>query len=60
LKPLFYIYSSRFLTKNSIDHAIVDSFIRRKEHFAERSKILAGYRKVILLNYQNNYIERSN
>jgi len=22
--------------------------------FAERSKILAGYRKVILLNYQNN------
>jgi len=29
-------------------------------NFAERSKILAGYRKVILLNYQNNYVERSN
>jgi len=31
-----------------------------KNGFAERSKILAGYRKVILLNYQNNYVERSN
>jgi len=28
-----------------------------KNGFAERSKILAGYRKVILLNYQNNRIE---
>jgi len=28
--------------------------------FAEKSKILAGYRKVILLNYQSNYAERSN
>jgi len=29
--------------------------------FAERSKILAGYiRKVILLNHQNNYVERAN
>jgi len=27
---------------------------------AERSKIFAVYRKVILLNYQNNYAERSN
>jgi len=33
-----------------------------KNGFAERSKILARIeiRKVILLNYQNNYIERSN
>jgi len=31
-----------------------------RNDFAERSKILAGYRKVVLLNYQNNYVERSN
>jgi len=31
-----------------------------KNDFAERSKILAGYRKVILLYYQNNYAECSN
>jgi len=30
-----------------------------KNDFAKKSKILAGYRKVIFLNYQNNYIERS-
>jgi len=30
-----------------------------KNGFAERSKILAGYRKVILLNYQNNCVECS-
>jgi len=27
---------------------------------AERSKILTGYRSVILWHYQNNYVERSN
>jgi len=33
-----------------------------KNGFAERFKILAGYKsiKVILLNYQNNYVERLN
>jgi len=31
-----------------------------KNDFAERSKILAGYRKIILLNYPNNYVECSN
>jgi len=30
-------------------------FVHGKNGFAERSKILARYRKVILLNYQNNY-----
>jgi len=35
--------------------------VHEKNGFAERSKILAGYRseKIILLNYQNNYLERS-
>jgi len=33
--------------------------IAGKNDFAERSKILAAYRKVILLSYQNNYVERS-
>jgi len=28
-----------------------------KSGFAERSKILTGYKKVILLNYQYNYIK---
>jgi len=33
-----------------------------KNGFAERSKILAALqmRKIILLNYKNNYVERSN
>jgi len=31
-----------------------------KNDFAERSKILIGYREVILFKYQNNYVERSN
>jgi len=34
-------------------------FHTQKEDFVERSKILAGYRQVILLNYENNYVERS-
>jgi len=34
---------------------------RKIYHFAKRSKILAGYKsEVILLNYQNNYVEHSN
>jgi len=33
--------------------------ITREERFCWK-KILAGYRKVILLNYQNNFVERSN
>jgi len=38
------------------------NFIYGRNSFAERFKILAEYkiRKVILLNYQNNYVERSN
>jgi len=32
----------------------------KERFFAEKSKILTGYRKVILLNYQNNYVERTN
>jgi len=31
-----------------------------KNGFAEKSKILTKYRKIILLNYQDNYVERSN
>jgi len=31
--------------------------VQEKNDFAERSKILVKYRKVILLNYQNNYVE---
>jgi len=36
----------------------ISNFLQRKTDFAERSKILAGFRskKVILLNYQNNYV----
>jgi len=35
--------------------------LHRKNAFAERFKILAGQiRKVILLDYQNNYVQRSN
>jgi len=37
--------------------------MHEKNIFAEESKILAGYRsknKFFLLNYQNNYIDRSN
>jgi len=33
--------------------------IRKERSFAKRSKILA-IKKVILSNYQNNYVERSN
>jgi len=28
--------------------------------FSEKPEILAGYRKVILFSYQNNYVERLN
>jgi len=52
-----------------LDMVIIKSiliFDRSRRHgkndFAENSKILVGYRsstgKVILLNYQNNYVER--
>jgi len=34
-------------------------YFHGKIGFTERAKILTGYRKVILLNYQNNYVERS-
>jgi len=40
---------------------MLSDWVHGKNGFAERSKILAGdHRKIILLNYQNNYIERSN
>jgi len=41
---------------------LIQMFRARKEQkdFIERSKTLAGYKKVILLTYQNNYVERSN
>jgi len=34
--------------------------IHEKNGFVKRSKILSGYRKIILLNHRNNYVERSN
>jgi len=39
---------------------ILLNIIHGNNGFAEKSKILIGYRKVILLNYKNNYIERLN
>jgi len=34
-------------------------YVHEKNGFAERSKILAAYRSMILLNYQNNYAQTS-
>jgi len=34
--------------------------VHRKNSFAERSEILTGYRKLIFLNCQNNFVGRSN
>jgi len=52
-------------TRHAVKRTLLDlemtrSDVLKKNNFVERSKILAGYiRKVILLN-QNNYVERSN
>jgi len=40
---------------------ILNNFVHEKKNgFAERSKILVGQITKINLNYQNNYVERSN
>jgi len=41
-------------------YKILSRYINYLYNSIERSKISAGYRKVIMLNYQNNYLEHSN
>jgi len=52
-KILFRITLTQFQSRSR------SKYIRGKNGFAERSKILAEYRKIILLN-RENYVERSN
>jgi len=43
------------LIKNSVGLTTAKNVLHRKNGFAKRSKLLAGYRKIILLNYQELY-----
>jgi len=58
---MFATVATAFATFNEDELNIYTRKERKIYHFAERSKILTGYKsEIILLNYQNNYVERSN